>query len=131
MLCSHCGKCCEETEMMLCKADISRLEKAGYTSEGFVRYDKQGYAKLRNRRGYCVFYDLEQNCCRAYRHRPLGCRVYPVIYSEEEGIVVDYVCPMRDTVQRAELRRKGSKVVKLLEKIDSEAAARRLNPSPP
>ena len=117
--------------MMLCRTDVGRLEQAGYTLESFVRYDKQGYAKLRNRGGHCVFYDLEKNCCRAYRHRPLGCRVYPVIYSEEEGIVVDHICPMRNTVQRAELKWKGSRVMKLLMRIDNEATARRLNLSPP
>jgi len=131
MRCSRCGKCCEETEMLLCKADISRLEKAGYASEGFVRYDRQGYARLRNQEICCVFYDAQKSRCRAYKHRPLGCRVYPVIYCEEEGVVVDNICPMQDTVQRAELRRKGSRVVKLLKEIDSEAEARRLKPSVP
>ena len=54
-----------------------------------------------------------------------------MIYCEEEGVVVDNICPMQDTVQRAELRRKGSRVVKLLKEIDSEAEARRLKPSVP
>jgi hypothetical protein len=38
---------------------------------------------------------------------------------------------MRDTVQPAELKWKGSRVMKLLKRIDNEATARRLNPSSP
>jgi len=40
-------------------------------------------------------------------HGPLGCRVYPVICSEQEGIVVDDLCPMKSTVSRIELDGEG------------------------
>jgi len=110
--------------MMLSTADIERLEKAGYDRHEFTRYDRHGFARLRNRRGFCVFYDTGKRRCRIYEHRPEGCRIYPVVYSEEEGIVVDNLCPMNATVSETELRRKGRKVVALLQKIGNEAISR-------
>lgn len=127
MRCSRCGKCCQETEMLLSKADINRLEKAGHNKSSFVRFDKKGYAKLRNHQGYCVFYDVEKLRCKVYRHRPLGCRLYPVIYSEEDGLIVDHLCPEKDSVSTRELEEKGREVIKLLKRIDSEAEKRKQN----
>jgi len=110
--------------MILSNADIERLEKAGYNRQKFVRYDKHGLAKLKNRKEFCVFYDVQKCRCKIYEHRPLGCRIYPVIYSEQEGIVVDDLCPMKCTVSEIELKRKGQKVLKLLQRIDNEATHR-------
>jgi len=125
MRCSRCGLCCEETEMLLSEKDIGLLGKAGYTRESFVRYDTQGCAQLRNNRDHCVFYDVGKHRCRVYRFRPLGCRIYPVIYSEEEGVIVDDLCPMRDTVSKTETERKGKRLIKLLKTIDKESGKRR------
>ncbi len=125
MRCSNCGVCCTETEMLLSEKDITRLVKKGFGETYFVKYDKQGYAQLRNRRGYCVFYDTEQRRCNVYIDRPSGCRVYPVIFDEEKGIVLDDICGARNTITTEEKKLKGKKVIKLLERIDSEAAKRR------
>lgn len=124
MHCSHCGVCCEKTEMMLSNADVERLEKMGHNRQEFVRYDGRGFVRLRNRHRVCVFYDVERRRCKVYRHRPLGCRIYPVIYSEQDGIVFDDLCSMRRTVSKVELRRKGKKVMELLQRIDTEAACK-------
>ncbi|RJS79168.1 YkgJ family cysteine cluster protein [Candidatus Bathyarchaeota archaeon] len=124
MHCSHCGKCCENTEMPLSEADIKRLERIGYPRRTFVRYDEEGYARLLNKDGYCVFFDKENKKCKVYKFRPLGCRLYPVIYSDEEGIVVDDICPMRDTVSKIEIERKGKLLIKLLKILDREAEQR-------
>src|SRR5665648_62346 len=121
MHCSNCGVCCTETEMLLSKKDIKRLENKGYSKNQFVRYDKQGYAELKNRDGYCVFYDLVKRQCSVYIDRPSGCRVYPVILDEEKGIVLDTICESRNTILDAEKRVKGKRVIKLLKVIDSEA----------
>jgi Fe-S-cluster containining protein len=125
MRCLRCGVCCIETEMLLSKEDITRLEKKGYPKKFFTRYDKSGYAKLRNRQGYCVFYSVEKRRCIAYRARPAGCRVYPVIFDEDNGIVADTICPSHETVTEQDKRRRGKRVVVLLEKIDQEAKNRR------
>jgi Fe-S-cluster containining protein len=110
--------------MLLSDADIERLERARYNRQKFMRYDKHGFARLRNRHGFCVFYDSVKRRCRIYRQRPWGCRIYPVIYSEQEGIVVDDLCPMKNTVSEMELKRKGKKVMELLQRMDNEATHR-------
>lgn len=112
--------------MLLSQKDINRLKKLGYTLDQFVRFDSQGYATLKNRGGYCVFYDLENRCCSVYASRPSGCRVYPVIVDEEKGIILDSICEMRCTISEREKALKGKRVVRLLEVIDSEASLRRL-----
>jgi hypothetical protein len=113
--------------MLLSRVDIELLERAGYTGENFVRYDRRGFARLRNRKGYCVFYDVERRRCKVYRHRPLGCRIYPIIYSEEERIIVDYLCPVKNTISNNEIKRKGKNLIKLLQRIDNEAKTRFLH----
>ena len=125
MHCSHCGVCCTETEMLLSKKDIKRLEKKGYSLNQFAHYNIQGYAQLKNRNGYCVFYDLKNRHCSAYLERPAGCRVYPVILDEEVGIVLDDICESRNSITLSEKKMKGKRVMKLLEAIDAEALSRR------
>lgn len=125
MYCSHCGLCCEKTEMMLSDTDVERLERIGRERQEFMRYDRYGFVRLRNRHGFCVFYDIERHRCKVYRHRPFGCRIYPIIYSRQDGIVLDDLCPMRSTVSKVELGRKGKKIMNLLQRIDGEAAYNR------
>lgn len=125
MRCSNCGICCTETEMLLSQKDISRLEKRGFSKSYFVKYDEQGYAQLRNREGYCVFYDPKNRQCIVYVDRPSGCRVYPVILDEDKGIVLDDICECRNTIKEKEKTAKGKQVMKLLQRIDAEAANRR------
>ncbi len=125
MRCSNCGVCCTETEMLLSKKDIKRLEKKGFSQNQFVNYDKQGYAVLKNRDGYCVFYDLKNRKCSVYADRPAGCRVYPVIVDEDTGIILDDICQSRRSITQSEKNLKGKRVIRLLEIIDSEAQERR------
>jgi uncharacterized protein len=124
MRCAGCGICCQETDMLLSKEDIARLEKRGFSAESFVRVDNEGYASLRNRQGHCVFYNTLKRRCNVYAFRPFGCRVYPVIYDEEKGIVVDYICHAQGTITEKEKEQRGKRVMKLLEKIDQEAKSR-------
>ena len=125
MHCSNCGVCCTETEMLLSRRDITRLEKKGFTKKQFVKYDRQGYAQLKNRGGYCAFYNAEKHECNVYVDRPEGCRVYPVILDEEKGIVLDDICDSVNTISEREKIVKGKRVIGLLERIDDEAANRR------
>jgi Fe-S-cluster containining protein len=111
--------------MLLSKKDIHRLEAKGYSIDHFAKYDRKGYVQLRNRDGYCIFYDIQNHQCKVYADRPSGCRVYPVIFDEEKGVVLDGICESRESVSEQEKRLKGKRVVKLLAKIDSEAIKRR------
>ena len=124
MRCSNCGVCCTETEMLLSKRDIKRLESAGFNQNQFVKYDKQGYAQLKNLDGYCIFYDLKNRQCSVYVNRPAGCRVYPVILHEDRGIILDNICQSRKSITLSEKKLKGQRVINLLEVIDSEAIER-------
>jgi uncharacterized protein len=125
MRCVRCGLCCQETDMLLSTKDINRLEKQGYTNDSFVRFDKDGYAFLRNRQGCCVFYSPQERCCGVYAFRPSGCRVYPIIFDDEKGIVVDFICHAQETVTEEDKILKGKEVLGLLEQIDSEAQKRK------
>jgi Fe-S-cluster containining protein len=111
--------------MLLSKKDIKRLEDRGYSQNQFVNFDTRGYATLKNRDGYCIFYDLTKRQCSEYENRPSGCRGYPVIVDEEKGIVLDTICESRSTISDQEKHVKGKRVVHLLEVIDAEALARR------
>jgi Fe-S-cluster containining protein len=126
MRCNKCGLCCEKTEMLLSNADIKRLEKKGVKKQKFVYYDREGFARIQNFRGFCIFYDIEKKRCKVYKDRPLGCRIYPIIFDEEEGIIVDDLCPMKNTITKIELKNKGKKVRELLKRIDTEAEKRRI-----
>ena len=125
MRCLRCGVCCRETEMLLSTEDIERLGRKGYRKEFFVRFDRAGYVKLRNRQGYCVFYDVEKRLCKVRADRPLGCRIYPVVYDEEKGILVDSICSAQSSVTEKQKAARGRNVLVLLEKIDAEAKKRR------
>jgi Fe-S-cluster containining protein len=110
--------------MPLSEKDIQLLEKTGHMRKQFVNVNKKGYAQLRNRNGYCIFYNTEKHACRVYGRRPAGCRLYPVIYSEQEGVVTDNICPTRNTVTKAEIKRKAGTLMELLQEIDNEALKR-------
>ena len=118
MQCSSCGMCCEETMMELSSEDIKRLEGNGYRVGEFVIID-DGVTRIRNVNGYCFFYSRAGKKCLAYDKRPWGCYIYPVIYMENEGAIVDTLCPMGYTISKRELRTKGKKLNKLLKKIDN------------
>jgi Fe-S-cluster containining protein len=112
--------------MLLSNEDIERLERKGYVRDFFVRIDVKGYAMLRNQDGYCVFFDPEKRVCRERARRPLGCRIYPVMHDEENGVVIDDMCPAKNTITEKQKVKRGKKVLKLLERIDAEAEKRRL-----
>ena len=112
--------------MLLSAKDIERLERKGCDRNFFVRFDSEGYATLRNYRGYCVFYDTEKKRCKVRVLRPLGCRIYPVIYDEAKGIVADPICPSHNSITEKQKAKRGKKVLKLLKTIDGEARKRRL-----
>lgn len=112
--------------MPLSEKDVQLLEKAGYRRAEFAYENRNGYVQLRNKKGYCVFYNREKHVCTVYRRRPAGCRLYPVIYSEDEGVVTDNICPARRTVTEAEIKRKTGALLKLIQQTDDEADRRRM-----
>jgi Fe-S-cluster containining protein len=114
--------------MLLSNSDIERLERAGNKARLFVRFNRQGFAQLRNNLGHCVFYQADMRRCRIYKDRPLGCRIYPVLFSVEEGVVVDDLCPQAGTVSKSEIDLKKARLERLLARIDKEARNRKVKP---
>ena len=105
--------------MELSSDDIRRLEGAGYHRNQFSVLNNHEI-RLMNVDGRCYFYSLNEGKCQVYKKRPLGCRLYPVVYSDDEGVMVDKLCPMGHTVSKRESRTKGSVLRKLLRKIVEE-----------
>jgi Fe-S-cluster containining protein len=112
--------------MEISSEDVKRLEKAGYRLEEFAVID-YGLTRLRNVDGCCYFYSRADKKCRIYRKRPLGCYLYPVVYLANEGVIVDELCPMGQTISEQELRTKGKILDRLLKKIDNESARNSTN----
>ena len=108
--------------MELSGKDIKRLEEAGYRREEFTVTGEDGVTRLRNVGEWCYFYEASEKRCRVYADRPLGCYLYPVMYSVDDGvIVIDELCPMGETISEHELRTKGRILIDLLKTIDDEA----------
>ena len=122
MRCSNCGNCCERTEMLLSKGDIERLEKVGFNREDFTVTDEEELIRLRNVGRWCYFYDPRDKKCQVYEDRPLGCLLYPVIYSIDEGVIVDELCPMKHSIFKHELKIKGKILLKHLKSITSNSS---------
>ncbi len=95
------------------------LERAGHRRDEFAVLDS-GVLHLRNVGGWCYFHSLAERNCRVYKNRPLGCRLYPVVYLVDEGAAVDELCPMGHAVSERELRTKRKILDKLLKKVDRE-----------
>ena len=86
-----CVKCCIETQMPLTRFDIERISRQGYKIKDFVVKRKRE-RRLKNRDGRCVF--LGDDGCIIYSFRPEGCRLYPLVYDEDngKGVIHDF-CP--------------------------------------
>jgi len=124
MRCIHCEKCCRNTEMELCNADIARLERRGYKKDDFSCVGTDKIPRLRNVGVFCFFYDHQLKRCKEYAYRPLGCALYPVNLSTDGEIVTDRLCPEVDTLTREEIENTGKRLCRLLDTIHLESERR-------
>jgi Fe-S-cluster containining protein len=77
--------------MSLSRIDIERISRQGYRFKDFVVKRKRE-RHLKNRKGRCVF--LGDNGCIIYSFRPEGCRLYPMVYNENNRkVVIHDLCP--------------------------------------
>ncbi|MGB9724986.1 MAG: YkgJ family cysteine cluster protein [Nitrososphaeria archaeon] len=126
MNCIRCGKCCIHTRMQLTQDDIRRIEKLGFKKKMFVKYDSNGFAKLKNRKGSCIFYNDFEKKCIIYDNRPIGCKLYPIIYDiQKHTAIVDQLCPSAQTVTRREIKRKQKLLISTVEQLFKEAEERK------
>ena len=95
--CQNCGECCLRTEMILSKNDIYKIMKnspKNLKKKDFVFKNKEGFFQLKNIRDHCIFLDPLSKQCKIYKHRPQGCRFYPLIFDFQEKICIsDNDCP--------------------------------------
>lgn len=98
--------------MELLPEDIERIEGLGYRFDEFAVIDGD-VVRLRNVDGHCFFYDPKRAVCKIYEHRPIGCRLYPLVYDGRE-VYVDKTCPTWNTVPRREIDRLAPYVAKFV-----------------
>ena len=95
--CKDCGKCCEQTEMILSEGDVILiLNGASFDlkREDFIEINNDGFFQLKNVKGFCVFLEPSTKLCRVYKLRPQGCKFYPLIYDfDTSKCVLDVDCP--------------------------------------
>jgi len=113
----NCVRCCIETRMPLTSLDIERISKQGYRIKDFVV--KRGRERqLKNVNGRCVF--LGDDGCKIYSFRPIGCRLYPLVYDEDDGkgVMHDF-CPYRHEfkVSRDDMENLFSLIKELYKKV--------------
>ena len=125
MRCTHCEKCCQDTEMELSGADIDRLERRGYRRDDFSITGADGIPRLRNVGSFCFFYNHERKRCTEYAARPQGCAIYPINLSDDGEIVIDGACPAADSLTQEEIASRGQRLRQLLDTIDKEAGRTR------
>ncbi len=104
--------------MILTPSDIARIEGLGYSLTYFAVKSSDGFYRLRNVDGHCVFYDPSERRCIIYPWRPLGCRVYPIIYDlDGKCITVDLECPMAHTVTEKDIERARPIIARILREL--------------
>jgi dCTP deaminase len=112
-----CYECCLETEMPLTRGDVERLAGLGHDPVAFTLVE-DGFAFLTNVEGRCYFLDHEGRCS-AYEERPGGCRLYPLVLTEDMAdFSLDHLCPHRAAVQPEEGHR--TSLLQLLDRIARE-----------
>ncbi|ABL77507.1 YkgJ family cysteine cluster protein [Thermofilum pendens] len=117
LYCRVCGRCCENTEMILLEEDVERISSyTGLRAEDFAER-LGGRFKLKNVNGKCVFFDAEKGSCTIYPVRPIGCSLYPVVVDEYEGLTVDEYCPLSKLVGSYEKEKAGAVLRALYPKL--------------
>lgn len=101
----NCYHCCIETEMILSKTDVSRINKeTGLSSSEYTVLDSENRYVLKNKeeKGKEICYFLsEHGRCTIYAIRPEGCRYYPIIWNfyNHQAFSDDY-CPHHDKFEK-------------------------------
>ncbi len=107
--------------MELCEADVRRLERRGYDRLDFSELGEDRILRLRNRKGFCFFFDKRRRRCKEYSARPLGCRIYPVNLGPDGEVILDDLYPAAGSISPDERERNGKRLIRLLAVIDKEA----------
>jgi Fe-S-cluster containining protein len=85
--------------MLLSLHDIEKIKNLGFKE--FFLVNEDGWLKLKNKHGKCLF--LKNGKCIIYAYRPLGCQLYPLIYDEDKGPIIDKLCPFNKNFKISKL----------------------------
>ena len=120
-----CSLCCLNTNMVLTAQDIEILTNVGYQSTFFVTR-RNGWLQLKNKKGRCVFHNGLH--CTIYRHRPEGCRLYPIVYDKDtRSAIIDNECPQKQYFPLTQQKeRQIQALVSLLEKERKERMLKKI-----
>ncbi len=94
-VCHDCGgQCCKKFGPFISSEDYLRLLRAGHSNfakkrsfEGFEFYE----LRYLTRQQHCVFYDPDKVKCKINVIKPIGCRVFPCLWSNDK-LDFDYSC---------------------------------------
>lgn len=104
--------------MILTPSDIVRIEKLGYDLREFTVKSSEYFYKLRNVSNHCYFFDNTTKLCKIYEHRPIGCRIYPLVIVLDLGVItVDNICPARDSVEVEDVIEKLPLIAKVIKEL--------------
>jgi len=113
--------------MVLTPTDVIRITSLGYKLKEFASISNDGLLRLKNREGYCIFFNPDTKSCKIYKWRPKGCKVYPIIYLVEDNMItVDNECTMYRTVTQSDLIEVLPEVICLLHELGIELNLNRL-----
>jgi Fe-S-cluster containining protein len=59
----------------------------------------------------------EDNKCKIYDYRPLGCRIYPAVLDENCRVVVDDLCPKKHEIHKEDLKKVEPILKRLVKEI--------------
>ncbi|MCK4299744.1 MAG: YkgJ family cysteine cluster protein, partial [Planctomycetes bacterium] len=108
---------CLETEMPLTTVDLERLAGLGHDPVDFTLVE-DGFTFLSNVEERCYFLD-HGGRCSVYQDRPEGCRLYPLVLTEDMAdFRLDHLCSHRAAVQPEEGHRTA--LLQLLDRIARE-----------
>ncbi len=113
--------------MPLTDEDIRRIVSLGYKPKDFTVF-RGGLWRLRNIDGRCVFLG-EDGMCKIYEHRPIGCRLYPLIEIDGRCVVDAEYCPYAYMISEEEVKRFCRDVIqlnRLLEILKEDSTYREL-----
>jgi Fe-S-cluster containining protein len=109
--------------MLLSSDDIKKIEQLGFKKDFFV-VQKDGWLMLKNHDGKCVFHDGSR--CTIYDNRPVGCKLYPVIFDKDENCAVfDNDCLHRNCFEMSETI--INKLYAVVRKVEYEKSKRKYN----
>lgn len=84
--CDSCNLCCREYSghRYVTEDDIPRIAARGAT-DFYEKKTEYGFNVLKDRQGYCMFYDTASKRCSIYSVRPADCRFFPYDVLLKEG----------------------------------------------